>query len=98
VMRNSDWFDTDAHPKASYVSSADCALANGALTCPGQLTVRGKTLAVPLTLEIAADGAILGKASMDRRSFGIGKGEWEEMGVIGHQVEVKFSINAQPKK
>jgi polyisoprenoid-binding protein YceI len=92
VLKNSDWFDTAAHPKATYVSTAECSKVASGLSCPGTLTVRGKSAQVPLLLSIAANGRIEGKATMDRRTFGVGKGEWDDMGVIGQSVEIRFSV------
>jgi polyisoprenoid-binding protein YceI len=92
VLRNSDWFDVVAHPKATYVSTAACTVQAKALLCPGTLTVRGKSASVPLQIKLAADGSMEGNASMDRRTFGVGKGEWDDMGVIGQSVQIRFRI------
>jgi polyisoprenoid-binding protein YceI len=93
VLKGNEWLDVEQHPKAHYRSTADCALTEGALLCPGELSLRGITKAVPL--RIFLDGAkVKGEAEINRKDFAIGTGEWDELGVIGERISVSFELSA----
>jgi polyisoprenoid-binding protein YceI len=93
VLRDPDWFDAAAHPTARWVSTAGCAPGDTALDCPGELTLRGTTRAVPIRVEASADGRVLsGRASVNRRDFGVGGGDWDDPKTIAEEVTVTFTL------
>lgn len=93
VLKDPDWFDVEGHPTARWVSSAGCTLIDAALECPGDLTLRGTTRAVPIWVEASADGRVLtGRASVNRRDFGVGGGEWDDPAMIEEQVAITFTL------
>lgn len=93
VLKDPDWFDTAGHPVARWASTAGCTLAGGALDCPGELTLRGTTRDVPIRVEAGEDGRVLsGRASINRRDFGVGGGDWDDPAMIDEQVAVTFTL------
>jgi polyisoprenoid-binding protein YceI len=97
VLRSSDWFDSKQFAKARFVSGA-CPLT--ATTCAGQLEIKGKKKQVLLKINyLAKTSTVTGSAVLNRRDFGIGSGEWDEAGVIGSKVDIRFRLKlAAPKK
>ncbi len=93
VLRDPDWFDAAGHPTARWVSTAGCTLADAGLDCPGELTLRGTTRAVPIRVEASADGRVLsGRASINRRDFGVGGGTWDDPTMIAEEVTITFTL------
>lgn len=93
TLRAAEFFDTDAHPQAVWESSGDCSAQGVRLSCPGTLTLKGRTQPVPLDIAPGADGrSIEGKAVLDRSAFGIGDGEWADPETIANAVQVTFRL------
>lgn len=93
TLLSTDFFDAGQHPTARWVSSGDCTLADGALQCPGNLTLRGAAHPVPLTIKASADGRELsGTATLDRSQFGVGSGDWLDPETIAHRVAIRFTL------
>ncbi len=91
VLKSPDWFAVEQHPEARWVSTADCVAQAAGWSCPGDLTLRGVTRPVPI--EIGAEGvAVVGKATLNRRDFGVGSGEWDDPETIADIVTVSFRL------
>ncbi len=103
TLRSDAWFDAEKFPNARFVSSAACATVNSKidgirLSCPGNMTIHGKNKVVALALVIdPITQSVIGDASINRRDFGIGSGEWDEAGIIGDTVAVQFRLNLKAK-
>lgn len=96
-VRKKEWFDSAAHPKASFVSSAFRALGGDRYEARGSLTIKGRTLGVTVPVTVRADGTALafeGSLPVSRKAFGIGDASWDEM--VEDQVRVQFHI-VQPR-
>ena len=93
TLRGEGWFETAKFPTARFVSSGACSAAPAALSCPGTFTLRGISKALALVIQIdAKTQSLLGSATINRRDFGVGSGEWDEAGVIGDTVKVEFRL------
>ena len=93
TLRGPEFFDASAHPKALWTSNGDCSGSLTALTCPGELRLKGRTVAVPIVVAVAQDGkSITGKATVNRLDFDIGSGEWEDAGTIRHDIAIGFVL------
>jgi polyisoprenoid-binding protein YceI len=91
VLKSPEWFAVEQHPEARWVSTADCAAAAPGWRCPGELTLRGVTRAVPI--DVGAEGAaVVGRATLNRRDFGVGSGEWDDPETIADIVTVSFRL------
>ena len=97
TLRGPEFFDVQTHPKARWVSTGDCTAGPTQLSCPGTLTLKGVTHAVPLEISPSADGrSIQGKAVLSRDQFSIGSGEWADPETIANPVEIRFKLQLQP--
>lgn len=99
VLKSSSFFDVDKYPKATFVSTSVQRTASG-LTVTGNLTLRGVTRPVTLTVE-GPNGPVAGtdqkqhagfsaEASFNRRDFGIATAF--PSGVVGDQVKLSIDL------
>jgi cytochrome b561/polyisoprenoid-binding protein YceI len=92
-----DWFDTPAHPKATFTATRFRKTGEGRFVALGTLDLRGvkRPLALPFALKVDGDVArVRGVIDLDRTAFGIGQGEWAATGAIPAQVKVNFALTA----
>lgn len=99
VLKSSSFFDVDKYPKAAFVSTSVQKTASG-LKVVGNLTVRGVTKPVTLTVE-GPNGPVTGmdqklhagftaEATLDRRDFGIGSAF--PSAIVGDQVKLTIDL------
>ncbi len=90
------WFDTAAHPRASFVSDSIRKAGNG-YAAVGKLTIKGKTqdLTVPFTFN---SRTAQGKFVIRRLAFGVGDGQWADPSQVADEVEVRFNIALGPQE
>ena len=101
ALKNDDFFDTARYPKGSFVSDSMKQVSPGHYTVTGKLTLKGvtKVITVPFTWAPAKDGkqALLdAKTTLERRDYGIGKGQWDDPQYVGLGVDVVFAISFVP--
>ena len=101
ALKNDDFFDTAKYPKGSFVSDSMKQVSPGHYTVTGKLTLKGvtKTITVPFTWTPAANGKqarLDAKTTLQRRDYGIGKGQWDDPQYVGLGVDVVFAINFVP--
>ena len=95
-----DWFDTAAHPKASFVATRFEKVGEDRFLAHGKLTLRGvaKGVDLPFRLKIDGDKATMsGVTTLDRTAFGVGQGEWQATDQIPAQVKVSIKLTATRK-
>lgn len=101
ALKNDDFFDTAKYPKGSFVSDSVKLTSPGHYSVTGKLTLHGvtKTLTVPFTWALSKDGKqakLEAKTTLQRRDYGIGKGQWDDPQYVGLGVDVNFAINFVP--
>lgn len=97
VLRAAEFFDAAMHPKAIWTSEGDCRIAGSTLECPGSLTLKGRTQAVPVTITIGSDGrSVEGRSTLKRTAFGVGEGDWADPETVGDEIEVRFRLVLLP--
>ncbi|TCS18107.1 YceI family protein [Caulobacter sp. BK020] len=99
-LPSGDFFDTAAHPKATFTASKFRKTGEGRFVADGTLDLRGvrKPVSLPFTLKIDGDTATArGVTTLDRTAFGVGQGEWASTDQIGGKVKVSFAITAKKK-
>ncbi|KRA65702.1 cytochrome B [Caulobacter sp. Root656] len=99
-LPSGDFFDTAAHPKATFTASKFRKTGEGKFVADGTLDLRGvkKPVSLPFTLKIDGDTATArGVTTLDRTAFGVGQGEWASTDQIGGKVKVSFAITAKRK-
>lgn len=99
VLKSDSFFDVEKYPKATFVSTSVQKTASG-LTVVGNLTLRGVTKPVTLTVE-GPNGPVTGmdqklhagftaEATLDRRDFGIGTAF--PAAIVGDQVKLTINL------
>ncbi|WP_029151315.1 YceI family protein [Microbacterium indicum] len=103
-LRSSDFFDADAHPQITFVSTGFDQVAENAFLVMGDLTIKGTTKSVGIPLELTGVGrdqtgalraGFEGTRRIDRREFGL---EWQTAldsgGVlVSERVTLEFDIS-----
>lgn len=92
-----DWFAASQFPEAVFRSQTIRALDDGTFEADGALTVRdvSQPLTLPFSVTIAGDSAVAdGTVTLNRRDFGVGRGEFETGKWVGLEVPVTFHIEA----
>ena len=103
-LRSPDFFDTDNHPLMTYRSTGIRAKGDGYIV-DGELTLKGVTRSVPLTLELNGFGpdpyggtraGFTAKAEINRQDFGVNWNAAMESGgvVVSDKVAIQLEIEA----
>lgn len=95
-VANADWFNTGAHPVASFESTAIRVEGDG-YHVDGNLTIKGvsKPISFPASfVENGATGTFEGKFVVQRGDFKVGEGAWSTFDIVANDVNVNFSIVA----
>lgn len=90
-----EWFNAAQFPKASFVSTSMKSGTNGKLDVTGNLTIKGKTVAISFPLSIKKEGnnqSFDGSLPIKRLAFNIGEGEWKDTGMVADEVLIKFHV------
>ncbi|HWW56118.1 MAG TPA: YceI family protein [Sphingopyxis sp.] len=96
-LKSSDFFDTSAHPNATFTARDVRHLGGDRYEARGSLDLRGvsKPATLRFTLRIDGDKArVAGTARIDRTAFGVGQGEWAATDAIAAGVDIDFSFSA----
>lgn len=99
-LPSGDFFDTAAHPKATFTATKFRKTGEGQYVADGTLDLRGvkKPVSLPFSLKIVGDTATArGVTTLDRTTFGVGQGEWASTDQIAAKVKVNFSLTAKRK-
>jgi polyisoprenoid-binding protein YceI len=85
------WFDSAAHPKAQFKSTAIKPLAANRFEATGTLTIKGRVATVTVPVTVGAAGASFdGSFTISRKAFGIGDPIWDE--ALDDKVAIKFHL------
>ncbi|MGV3730342.1 MAG: YceI family protein [Sphingopyxis sp.] len=96
-LKGSDFFDTAAHPSATFTARDIRHLDGDRYEARGTLDLRGASRPTTLrfTLRIEGDRArVNGSARINRTAFGVGQGEWAATDAIAASVDVAFAFTA----
>jgi polyisoprenoid-binding protein YceI len=107
-IKREPWFDVAHHPTARFETLTFTPKGGERYEVAGRLTLRGVTKAVtlPVTIRVVDDpdrtGTLRAEASGDvpvsRTAFGIGQGQWRDVGVVADEVVIHFEIVARRPK
>jgi cytochrome b561/polyisoprenoid-binding protein YceI len=96
-----DWFDSDAHPQATFTARRFRKTGDGRFVALGELELRGVThpLELPFQLDVTGGRAEAhGTAVLDRTAFGIGQGEFTATDQIPARVALDIDVKARRAK
>ena len=104
-LRSADFFDVANHPALTFKSTKIDKVSDAELAVTGDLTIRGVTRPVTLSVEVGGEvkdpwggtrRAFEAKASVNRKDFGLNWNAALEAGgvVVGEKVEIAIEIEA----
>lgn len=94
-LPDEEWFDSDNHPKATFVTTAFRSTGDDAYEAEGDLTIKGntRTITLPFTWAIDGDTATMdGEVTLDRTRYDVGTGEWSAGDTVGREVTVEVDL------
>jgi polyisoprenoid-binding protein YceI len=95
MLADPAFFDSATQRTASYLAERFEALDDGRFRALGALTLRGVTEPVSLDFSWSGDdqtATLEGRATLDRLTFKVGEGEWEDPEAIAHAVTVLTTL------
>lgn len=98
AMLGEEWLDATGFPRAVFVAMGFHPIADGRYEAAGTLALRDLSRPVLLrfTLAETPDGTrARGAATLVRSAFGIGRGRWSGLQIVGSEVEVVFDLLAR---
>jgi cytochrome b561/polyisoprenoid-binding protein YceI len=101
MLKGDSFFNTAAHPRATFVSSRIRERGAGRYSAAGTLTMHGASRPVTLDFDLRIDGdraSSSGSARLSRTAFGVGSGEWAATDQIADGVSVNFRLKARRSK
>ena len=96
-LQQTAWFDTATYPVGVYESSGATALGDNRYKISGNLTIKGITRPVDITVllkEQSGIGVFDGEFVLKRADFKIGEGEWAGNSVVSNDINIKFKMVA----
>jgi polyisoprenoid-binding protein YceI len=99
TLKTPDWFSVKLFPKAIFDSNQITKTGEHQYQAAGTLTIRDKTMPVILdfkTEELSKSKLrVIGKTTLKRTDFGIGKGEWGDTDTVKDDVKVDFTLSLE---
>lgn len=97
-LRSPAFLDTARHPTAHYVVRGFRATGPGRYTAVGSLNLRGVTRPAIFNFRWTpgAKPMLVGTATVKRLNFGVGAGEWAEVGMLGNDIAVSARVVFTP--
>lgn len=98
MLRGADFFDTGAHPAATFKARGFRALGGDRYEAKGMLDLHGRSRPVALrfTLRLNGDAAsVSGSARIDRTAFGVGSGDYAGTEEIAAEIAIDFALTAR---
>lgn len=94
TLAGSDFFDLGRVAQARYTASGFRALGEDRYAADGTLSLRGVSRPVSLTFTWApgASPVLTGSATVNRIDFGVGSGDWSDIGMLPRDVAVSTRV------
>ncbi len=98
-LRGASFFNSKKFPQARYTATKFRALGANKYAADGTLSLRGVSKPVTLTFTWTAGAKpiLAGTALVKRLDFGVGGGDWADIGVIPNEIKVTTKVVFQPK-
>ncbi len=98
-LRGTSFFNSKKFPQARYTATKFRALGGNKYAADGVLSLRGVSKPVMLTFTWTpgAKPVLAGTAVVKRLDFGVGGGEWADLGVIPNAINISIKVVFQAK-
>ncbi len=98
-LHGTSFFNSKKFPQARYTATKFRALGGNKYAADGTLSLRGisKPVTLTFTWTPGAKPVLAGTAVVKRLDFGVGAGEWADVGVIPNEIKVSTKVVFQPK-
>ncbi len=98
-LRGVSFFNSKKFPQAHYNATKFRVLGVNKYAADGMLSLRGVSKPVTLTFTWTAGAkpVLAGTAVIKRLDFGVGSGDWADVGVIPNDIKVTTKVVFQPK-
>jgi len=108
-LRSDSWFDVERYPTMTFRSTSVRPVSDTEFVAMGELTIKDATIEIELPITVLGVMDVpenrrerLGEqvasfqaaTVIDRRDFGVGVGSWTETTVVGADVEIEITIEA----
>lgn len=101
-VKRKTWFNTDAFPKAKFVSTSVKGLGSDRIEVTGPLTIKGTSINITTVATVKTDAAGVsvaeGKFPLKRLAYKIGEGQWADTDTVADEVEVRYRFTFSSKK
>ena len=101
-VKRKTWFNTDAFPKAKFVSSSVKSLGADRIEVSGPLSIKGSSVNITTVATVKTDAAGFsvaeGKFPLKRLVYKIGEGQWADTDTVADEVEVRYRFTFSSKK
>lgn len=101
-VKRKTWFNTDAFPKARFVSTSVKSLGGDRIEVTGPLTIKGASITITTVATVKTDAAGIsvaeGKFPLKRLAYKIGEGQWADTDTVADEVEVRYRFTFSSKK
>lgn len=94
-VKRRPWFNVNAFPTATFVSSSIRQLAAGRYEAQGKITIKGQArdVVAPFTVRQEGKDVVLeGRFTLLRLQFGVGDGPWADTDTVANEVQVRFKL------
>lgn len=94
-VKRRPWFNVNAFPAATFVSSSMRQTAPGRYEAQGKLTIKGQARDVVAPFTVRQEGkdvVIEGAFTLLRLQFGVGDGPWADTDTVANEVQVRFKL------
>ena len=91
------WLNTPAFPTGRFVAKSVKPLGDHRYEVTGALTIKGRTHDITTPVSFTPNGksgSFDGVFAIKRSDYGIGEGQWADVGIVADEIRIKFHIVA----
>ncbi len=98
TLISQEWFDAKTFPKATFKATSFSKTGENNFQANGTLTIRDKSSPVTLKFELQpvskSTSVAKGETTIQRSTFGIGRGEWASTDNVKDEVKINVTLTA----
>lgn len=101
TLKSPEWFDVKTNPKGTFKATSFSKLGEKSYQAQGTLTLRNKSSPITIPFELnqlsANTAEAKGEVTIQRSTFGVGRGEWASTDNVKDEVKINFILTATKK-